>query len=138
MAEYTDGIERINIELSLRNKIALCDALTYLLSHGALPLGEVSEDSEAPSPELLQERVTQALELLHEVKSRWSAWLIGIDHFFPDLQSHSLRASWKTELRQPLHSLFNGVAFAPLRQALDATHQRVLKGRVGCFAYACR
>jgi FAD/FMN-containing dehydrogenase len=28
MAEYTDGIERINIELSLRNKLKLCDALT--------------------------------------------------------------------------------------------------------------
>src|SRR5574343_1943383 len=28
MAEYTDGIERINIELSLRTKIELCDALT--------------------------------------------------------------------------------------------------------------
>src|SRR6187402_3258083 len=27
MAEYTDGIERINIELSLRNPLALCDAL---------------------------------------------------------------------------------------------------------------
>jgi FAD/FMN-containing dehydrogenases len=25
MAEYTDGIERINIELSLRNKLKLCD-----------------------------------------------------------------------------------------------------------------
>ena len=130
MAEYTDGIERINIELSLRNKIALCDALTSLFAHGSLPLGEVSEDSEAPSPELLQERVAQALELLNEVKTRWSSWLIGIDHFFSDLQSHSLRASWKTELRQPLHSLFNGAAFAPLRQALDDTHQRVLKGRV--------
>ncbi|MEG0412189.1 MAG: DUF3683 domain-containing protein, partial [Comamonas sp.] len=27
MAEYTDGIERINIELSLRNKLKFCDAL---------------------------------------------------------------------------------------------------------------
>jgi FAD/FMN-containing dehydrogenase len=28
MGEYCDGIERINIELSIRNKLALCDALT--------------------------------------------------------------------------------------------------------------
>jgi FAD/FMN-containing dehydrogenase len=41
-----------------------------------------------------------------------------------------LRASWKTQIRQPLHDLFNGAAFAPLRQALDDTHQKVLKGRV--------
>jgi FAD/FMN-containing dehydrogenase/Fe-S oxidoreductase len=130
MAEYTDGIERINIELSLRNKLELCDALTSLLTHGALPLGPASEDSDAPSPELLQERVTQSLDLLSEVKALWSSWLAGMDTFFPDLQSHSLRASWKTQIRQPLHSLFNGAAFAPLRQALDETHQRILKGRV--------
>jgi FAD/FMN-containing dehydrogenase/Fe-S oxidoreductase len=130
MAEYTDGIERINIELSLRNKIALCDALTELFAQGALPLGKVSDDIDLPSPELLQERVSQALELLSDVNTQWSAWLTGIAVHFPDLQSHHLRASWKTQIRQPLHSLFSGAAFAPLRQAIDDTHQRVLKGRV--------
>src|SRR5690606_27758163 len=39
MAEYTDGIERINIELSLRNKIELADELEKFLVHGNLPLG---------------------------------------------------------------------------------------------------
>jgi FAD/FMN-containing dehydrogenase len=34
MAEYTDGIERINIELSLQNKLALCDALTRFFQPG--------------------------------------------------------------------------------------------------------
>jgi FAD/FMN-containing dehydrogenase/Fe-S oxidoreductase len=130
MAEYTDGIERINIELSLRNKIALCEALTELLSQGALPLGKASDDIDLPSPELLQERVTQALALFSDVKTQWTAWLTGMELHFSDLQSHHLRASWKTQIRQPLHSLFNGAAFAPLRQAIDDTHQRVLKGRV--------
>jgi len=41
-----------------------------------------------------------------------------------------LRASWKTQLRPELHQLFSGAAFAPLRQAIDQTHQRVLKRRV--------
>ena len=36
MAEYTDGIERINIEL-MRNKLALCDALQDFLARGDLP-----------------------------------------------------------------------------------------------------
>jgi len=40
MAEYTDGIERINIELSLRNKIELCDALDEFFAKGNLPLGK--------------------------------------------------------------------------------------------------
>ncbi|MEO8855437.1 MAG: DUF3683 domain-containing protein, partial [Burkholderiaceae bacterium] len=45
MAEYTDGIERMNIELSLRNKIALCDALQMFFAQGNLPLGK-QEDAQ--------------------------------------------------------------------------------------------
>jgi FAD/FMN-containing dehydrogenase len=47
MAEYTDGIERINIELSLRNKIALCDALSDLLGNGQLPMAAVDDELDA-------------------------------------------------------------------------------------------
>ncbi|MCH2222867.1 MAG: FAD-binding oxidoreductase, partial [Dechloromonas sp.] len=39
MGEYCDGIERINIELSTQNKLALCDALSEFLQ-GDLPLHE--------------------------------------------------------------------------------------------------
>ena len=39
MAEYTDGIERINIELSLRNKLKMADALLAFFEQGHLPLG---------------------------------------------------------------------------------------------------
>ena len=35
---YSDGIERINIELSIRNKIALLDAVRDFLAGGDLPL----------------------------------------------------------------------------------------------------
>lgn len=37
MGDYCDGIERINIELSTQNKLALCDALIEFLK-GELPL----------------------------------------------------------------------------------------------------
>ena len=37
--EYTDGIRRINIELSLRNKLKLCDA-PRVFERGNLPLGK--------------------------------------------------------------------------------------------------
>jgi FAD/FMN-containing dehydrogenase len=44
MGEYCDGIERINIELSIRNKLSLCDALTEFL-RGDLPLHRGDADS---------------------------------------------------------------------------------------------
>ncbi len=130
MAEYTDGIERINIELSLQNKIQLCDALQEFLGQGNLPLGRHDDASEIPSPEMLQERVDQALTLVTEVRALWQGWLDGVEILFPQLQEHSLRASWKTQLRAPLQDIFTGGMFAPILSECNAIHQRVLKGRV--------
>ena len=133
MAEYTDGIERINIELSLANKIKLCDELTAFLTAGNLPLGkaDASGDSgDVLSPELLQSRVAQALEAVTGARALWASWLHGVETLFPQLQDHSLRASWKAQIRAPLQGIFTGGAFAPILAECTAIHKRVLKGRV--------
>ncbi|MFT3813945.1 MAG: FAD/FMN-binding oxidoreductase [Acidovorax sp.] len=130
MAEYTDGIERINIELSLRNKLALCDALADFFAHGNLPLGKQDDASDIPAAELLEDRVAQAQALVAEVRALWQGWLDNVATLFPQLQDHSLRASWKTQLRAPLATIFAGAAFEPLLKETVAIHQRVLKGRV--------
>ncbi|MDH4463607.1 MAG: FAD-binding oxidoreductase, partial [Acidovorax sp.] len=130
MAEYTDGIERINIELSLRNKIKLCDALTDFFERGNLPLGKQDDASEIPSAELLEDRVGQAIALVAEVRALWSGWLHDVAALFPQLQDHTLRASWKTQLRAPLQTIFAGAPFKPILDEATAIHKRVLKGRV--------
>ena len=130
MAEYTDGIERINIELSLRNKLALCDALTEFFTRGGLPLGRQDDAGEIPSAELLGDRVAQALALLAEVRALWQGWLDQVDALFAQLQDHALRASWKTQLLAPLQQIFAGRAFEPILKECVTVHQRVLKGRV--------
>ena len=129
MAEYTDGIERINIELSLRNKIALCDELAVFFSAGNLPLAK-HDDSQIPSAELLEDRVAQAQALIAEVRLLWQSWLADVNGLFAQLQDHSLRASWKTQLRAPLQNIFSGGAFEAILRECNAVHQRVLKGRV--------
>ena len=130
MGEYTEGIERINIELSLRNKIALCDALEAFFTRGNLPLGKQDDASEIPSAELLEDRVAQALDVVREVRALWQGWLTGVDAHFAALQDHTLRASWKTQIRAPLHNIFAGGAFQAILDECTAIHQRVLKGRV--------
>ncbi|MDF3832959.1 FAD/FMN-binding oxidoreductase [Cupriavidus basilensis] len=72
MGEYTDGIERINIELSIKNKLQLTDALEAFFARGNLPLGRSDDANEIPSAELLEDRVQHALQLLREIRSRWS------------------------------------------------------------------
>lgn len=138
MGEYTLGIERINIELSLRNKLALVDRLEDFFANGKLPLGKTDDAGEIPSAELLEDRVQQALALLREVRALWLGWKQGLDivqpdvqrSFFDQLQDGSLRASWKRQILKPLQTLFAGAAFAPLLEECKRIHQEVLKGRV--------
>lgn len=142
MGEYTNGIERINIELSLRNKLALIDRLEAFFTQGNLPLGKTDDASEIPSAELLEDRVQQALALLREVRDLWSHWMNQLDvvqsgsdgqpgrSFFEQLQDHSLRASWKAQVLKPLQTVFAGAAFAPILDECRRIHKEVLRGRV--------
>ncbi|MEY3446734.1 MAG: hypothetical protein RIR45_1489, partial [Pseudomonadota bacterium] len=130
MAEYTDGIERLNIELSLRNKIALCDALSEFFERGDLPLGKAGDANDVPSADLLEDRVSQALVLVSGVRTQWQGWLHQVEGLFDQLQDHTLRASWKTQLRIPLQGIFTGGAFEAVMAECNAIHQRILKGRV--------
>jgi FAD/FMN-containing dehydrogenase/Fe-S oxidoreductase len=143
LGEYSDGIERINIELSLNNKIRLLSELETLIG-GEMPL---HEDVEKLAPkEVLGTRPEQALALVREVREVW-AWLR--DHLdaplvscprpidaapdisaFQALQDYVLRVSWKTEVREPLMQLFAGRAFELIRGEIEALHKRVLKSRV--------
>ncbi len=130
MAEYTDGIERINIELSLRNKLKLVDELEAFFLRGNLPLGKHDETSSIPAAEMLEDRVAQAVAVLSEVRNLWQGWLLDVEALFAQLQDHSLRASWKTQIRARLQDIFSGVAFLPILAECTTIHQRVLKGRV--------
>ena len=133
MGDYCDGIERINIELSIANKLELCEALAGFLQ-GELPLhlGDAALDKD----EILGDRREQALALLVEVRNRWQSYLEGLkhpddgEHLFQRLQDHSLRVSWKTELRAPLAALFTGDACRPVLARIDALHQDVLRSRL--------
>ncbi|PXW94118.1 hypothetical protein C7444_11510 [Sphaerotilus hippei] len=138
MGEYTLGIERINIELSLRNKIALADRLEALFTAGSLPLGKTDDANDIPSAELLEDRVQQALALVRDVRTQWQDWMQHLDvvqpaetrSFFDQLQDHSLRASWKTQILRPLQMLFTGGSFAPVIDECKRLHKEVLRGRV--------
>ncbi|MEI2417845.1 FAD/FMN-binding oxidoreductase [Orrella sp. JC864] len=76
MGEYTDHIERINIELSTRNKLRLLDALqAYLDGPLAVAKPDPGEEDAQARAELLDERVRRAHELLMGVRARWQ-WLL--------------------------------------------------------------
>ena len=162
MGEYTDAIERINIELSIENKLELLAELDRYLA-APLSLGKTDDlDLDRLSrDEIVGDRAEQARELLAYTHARWSYLLthldtplaealpelsrLGLTHLtsefdrrgqasalrvFDLLQDHTIRVSWKTEVRAPLERIFSGAAFAPVLAECETIHQRVLRGRV--------
>ncbi len=132
LGDYTDGIERINIELSIANKLALCDALARFFAD---PMSETLWTSDAdadatPSPEALAAKLDEARALVSGVRARWEDLLDRIEETFPTLQSHATVVSWKSELKAPLEEIFAGLAFAPILRRCTDIHRDVLHARV--------
>ena len=156
LGDYSDGIEHINIELSLKNKLRLVEALIQFVQ-GRLPLD--ADDDKISSEELIGSTRQDALDLLHAVGARWKCYLHNLDQplvaiqaalhavgvaatttqiadtnagltLFDLLQTYRIRTSWKIEIRQPLHEIFSGRIFAKVQEKLDAIHKEVLHSRV--------
>ena len=146
LGEYTDAIERINIELSIANKLELLDALTATSParpHPAQPRTRWRIGSATRG---------QARELLARVRAAgatarrpWTRRCAPRRHpgrargrlpgdraagCFDRLQDRSIRVSWKSEVRAELAHIFAGAEFAPVLAECDAVHKRVLQGRV--------
>ncbi|MDO9013129.1 MAG: DUF3683 domain-containing protein [Gallionella sp.] len=157
MGDYCDGIERINIELSLHNKLKLLDELDEFFA-GELPL-HYQDDKQIGDAELLGNRAQEARQLLADVRGRWEWLRDNLDKpssktqdtsfkenpqatpcnlplapctytVFEALQDHSIRASWKRELRDALRPIFSGGTYLPVLDKCNAIHQSVLKSRV--------
>jgi len=80
MGDYTDAIERINIELSIKNKLELLDGLQAFLA-GEFGLGKTGdvEFDRLPRAEVLGDRVEQASELVQFARKRWTYLLTQFD-----------------------------------------------------------
>jgi FAD/FMN-containing dehydrogenase/Fe-S oxidoreductase len=145
MGDYCDGVERINIELSLHNKLKFLGALDEFFT-GELPL-HYQDDAQLGDAELLGSRRQEARQLLADVRGRWEwlrnnldaplsdcafspADLQDAETVFDAVQRHLLRASWKRELREPLRQIFSGSTYQPILDRCNAIHQTVLKSRV--------
>jgi FAD/FMN-containing dehydrogenase/Fe-S oxidoreductase len=144
LGEYSDGIERINIELSINNKLRLVDALEAFVA-GDLPL-QPDEDGNS-DPEGVKSKQNIALQLLRDVRAKWRLILNTLDepvtvlgemgkayaqyeNVFRAVQSYDLRVSWKRELKRPMADIFAGREYQKILDKLDEIQKTVLKSRV--------
>ena len=151
LGEYSDGIERINIELSIQNKLKLCAALEQYLS-GKLPIDKMGTD--LPTAELLGERGKHALAHVSAVKERWDWLLVHLDtpladykarygsavHAAPEAKDDEscftafrdfrLRVSVKDDVMKPLAEIFSGKTDTKIIEGLGKIHAKTVRGRV--------
>ncbi len=144
LGEYSNGIERINIELSINNKLKLIDALENFLE-GDLPLQQDEEGN--TDQDSVKSKQVLALQLVRDMRMQWRLILNSLDEplnalgqsgeqsgqhktVFEAVQSYDLRVSWKRELKEPLGDIFAGREYQKIIEALDSIHKKILKSRV--------
>jgi FAD/FMN-containing dehydrogenase/Fe-S oxidoreductase len=154
LSEYNDGIERINIVQSTRNKLKMVEAACEYLSSQPKELNQKEGDLKASEENdaILKTKVDAACQQLELVRARWNdvlesldqpaadkvqllsdqakANLLDGDTLFKVLQRRDLRISYRAEVEKPLKELFQGQALGALRNKLDAIHKENRSSRL--------
>ena len=153
LAEYNEGIERINIEQSTRNKLAMVDAVLACLDSDLPELRQVpGYEASAEGDAILEAKRRAAREHLLATRRRWMQILDHLDEpagAHADLLDESLRAglrpeqrlldllltrelriSYRREVERPFKEIFAGDALAPLRARFDRIHAEYRSSRL--------
>ena len=153
LVEYNTGIERINIEQSIANKIESIDAF---IAHLTGDLRELRQDGDYETSDesraIFQAKLDLAHEHLARVRARWLCLLDRMDEAasaHTDILSETeqaairaddrlldlmlrrdVRVSYRDEIKQRLREIFRGEELEPLRIALRAKHVALKNNRL--------
>lgn len=153
LAEYSEGIERINIVQSMRNKLRMIAAVVAHLQ-GDLSEWLLHEDREVSSEanEIIQDKCNAALAKLAGVQKRWESILQRFDEpakeYLECLDEHAkdrlrpndrvvdlllrrdLVISYRKEVATPLKDIFGGQEWAQIRKQLEELHAEIRNSRL--------
>ncbi len=153
LADYSRGIERINIELSVSNKLRAMEAVLEYL-HGDTP--ELVQSEQYKEGEetrgFLEGKRAAAAKLIEAARLRWFTILERLDapaaeqlellreperpKVRPDdslldlMLRRDLRHSYRKEIEQRLKEIFSGHDLEPVRERLDKIHAEVRDARL--------
>ncbi|MGD8908193.1 MAG: DUF3683 domain-containing protein [Chromatiales bacterium] len=153
LADYSRGIERINIEESIGNKIRIADqVLAYLAGDHSLRKPDDDFEASDENRSILQAKLDLAREAVSQARERWQTLLDRIeapadDH--RDLLSEEVRGliqpgdrlidlllrrdlliSYRREVALRLDEIFPGQEVRSLRHAMREIHGRVRESRL--------
>ncbi len=153
LAEYSRGIERFNIELSMRNKLKIADAVLAYLAHDlkeAHPEGNQAETDENLA--IVEAKRAAAQQIVQQAQTRWKNILeqlgesaqshMGLlaeaeqhciqqgDTLLDMLLRRDLIISYRKEVMDELHEVFPGRDMSRVRDRLDAIHAETRNARL--------
>ena len=153
LSDYSIGIERINIEQSIANKLVSVDSF---IAHLSGDLKELKQDEDYDDSDenraILQAKLDLAKQHLLEVRQRWSslaehmddpaishrdllhehekALIRNDDRVIDMLLRRDIRISYRNEIKQRLREIFRGQELEPLREALRNKHLAIKNNRL--------
>jgi FAD/FMN-containing dehydrogenase/Fe-S oxidoreductase len=157
LPQYSDGIERINIELSINNKLKMIAALDELFAQESTNLFELlnvktADDGHPELVALIDDKIRTTRELLAQTRKTWETVLWVLDEpadmhralfneaeqgklrdgdtVFRLLQRRDARISYRSAIERPLKTVFSGQQFERLRNKLDEVHARMRASRL--------
>ena len=152
LAEYTLGIERINIIQSFKNKLAMIEGVQEYIqeSWDSAVFSELTEPC-SENDSILSDKKNGALDLLESVKARWQSMLDRLDTpllecrdlltsleqfekqkgtLFDIIQRRELRISYRESIEAPLKEIFSGQELEVVRNKLDDIHKKHRNSRL--------
>ncbi len=152
LPEYNRGIERINIEQSIKNKLAIMDAVLEYLQ-GDMPEARQGEEYEKSdeSDAILQAKQEAAILALQDTRGRWQQILDSLDAKAADKQAlleddvegfgpdetlldlmlrRELRQSYRHEVAGRLNDIFTGRDMGAVRDRLERIHAGIRDSRL--------
>jgi Fe-S oxidoreductase len=153
LADYSEGIERINIEQSITNKLRIIDEVDRYLAGDLAEVRQVAEyEASAEDSAIVAAKQRAARSHIAAVRGRWSTFLECLDEpairhdtlldgtlreaLTPDdtllalLLRRALRVSYRREVERTLKDIFGGQAFAGVRVRLDEIHAAIRPSRL--------
>jgi len=141
LADYSRGIERINIEQSISNKLHSVATFRHIMADNK-PDGE---------DEIACSKFKLAQEVIDQVEARWKALLENFDasaaaqdvlletekgkvrdgdSVIDMLLRRDINVSYRRELKDPLREIFQGSELEPLREKFRAAHAEIKNERL--------
>jgi FAD/FMN-containing dehydrogenase len=120
LGDYSHGVERINIRLSIGNKLATLGAIkSYFHSIDA-------------STSLIKDKINHTLSLLDRVESEWQDALTSLEQEagFKALQTSERVISYVADFSQPLNDLLMGDVFTEIRDKVKTIHSEYREARL--------